>query len=57
MRSSQAHLRGREPVVLDHLAAEPGGDLGGVALDGEVEVGSPAAEQHVADGAPDQVKP
>ena len=40
---------------LDHLAAEPGGQRRGVALDHQVDVGPPAAEKQIANGAADQV--
>ena len=37
------------------LGAERAGQRSRVALDDEVEVGAPAAEQQVADGAADQI--
>ena len=51
----EIHLGGGEPLVRDHLGAEPSREVGGVALDDEVEVGAPAAQQQVADRAADQV--
>ena len=47
-------LGGREALVLDHLPAEPLGDLGGVSLDDEVEVVAAAAQQQVAHRPADQ---
>ena len=52
---SSRTLAVREALVLDHLGAERGRQRRGVALDDEVEVGAPAAEQQVAHGAADQV--
>src|SRR5215213_10265182 len=46
--------RGGEPLVLDHLSPERGGETAEVLLDRNVEIRPPPPEQKVADGATDE---